>query len=343
VELAQGLLLLGAGLALRALVRRAGGSALAGDVALALLLLDPQIAAFAHYLWPEVLHLALGLGATLLLTGATAWPGLALAGAGFGLALLAKSLLGPFLPALLAVAFVRARWKGALALLAGVTAVTAPVVASNGLRHGHWGIANSGPFNLWVGLTDLPGRGEIDSVVVPHGQAWLGWSHDPDERNALLLSAVREKLRTEGPLSLLAGQVPKQYVRLFDRESFFTDQLPGGRWHPAQAPTPLSRTLRIWALGAYAIGLTLAGLGLGVAPWRERARALALPATFLAYNLGLFLFLHVKTRYRVALWPCLLLFAALGVDRLLRGEARGRGLVIGTLLAGLLLALAFGP
>ena len=77
--------------------------------------------------------------------------------------------------------------------------------------------------------------------------------------------------------------------------------------------------------------------------WRERGRALALPAAFLAFNLGLFLFLHVKTRYRVAFWPALLVFAALGLDRLLDGEARRGGLAAGALLAAGLLALAFLP
>src|SRR2546428_11148050 len=48
-------------LLLRDLGLRLVGSRLAADVAAALLVLDPQVAGFAHFLWPEVLHLFLFL------------------------------------------------------------------------------------------------------------------------------------------------------------------------------------------------------------------------------------------------------------------------------------------
>ena len=76
-------------LLLRDLGLRLVGSRLAADVAAALLVLDPQVAGFAHFLWPEVLHLFLFLAALwILVARADRPPWLALLGLVLGLALL---------------------------------------------------------------------------------------------------------------------------------------------------------------------------------------------------------------------------------------------------------------
>ncbi len=80
LRLLQVALLLVAARALAGLAARLLGSPAAGRWAAALLLLDPQVAAFAHYYWPEALHLALLLGALWLLVlhgrrwGRWPWP-----------------------------------------------------------------------------------------------------------------------------------------------------------------------------------------------------------------------------------------------------------------------------
>jgi dolichyl-phosphate-mannose-protein mannosyltransferase len=359
VELVQSALLLLAGLLLWALLGAAGLGPTARALGLALLLLDPQVAAFAQYLWPEVLHLALALLGLWLLVAARP-SGIAsafLAGGAFGLAVLAKSLVVPFLPVLIAAAAVtagspasRSRGLRAAAFAGGLLVLLVPVVVTNGLRHGYWGIANSGPFNAWVGINDPANRHDYESVVQAAMAEYLALSPDPARRNRAASLAVGRTILRRGPLAVLSAQVAKQYGRLFDRESFFTDQLPGGRLLPDAPPQPRDSWLRAWAYGAYAIVLLLAGLGLALADWGRRgsARRLALPALFLAYNLALFLLLHVKTRYRFAFLPCLVFFGALAVDRLTmepgllatdRGKAR---LVLGLVLGGALLLLAFG-
>ncbi len=88
------------------LTRRWTGSRTAGNAAALLVLTYPPLAAFAHYLWPEVLHLVLGVIAVwALAVRGGSWVWCALAGIALGLALLTKSLLGPFLPVLIIAAF----------------------------------------------------------------------------------------------------------------------------------------------------------------------------------------------------------------------------------------------
>jgi hypothetical protein len=137
-----------------------------------------------------------------------------------------------------------------------------------------------------------------------------------------------------------------------DKDSFFTDQLPGGRWGPPASHDWRTALLRGWAYGAYGLVLGLASLGLFQLRGRRGWAIAALPLAFLAFNLTLFLGLHVTTRYRVAFLPCLAFFAAVAVDRglgWLRGtggrrlsRAGGLRLLGGALLAGLAWAAAFG-
>jgi hypothetical protein len=354
VELLQSALFIGAGLLFRHLLARAGLNPAGCNAALALFVLDPQLASFAQYLWPEVLHLFLALlGVRLLFASRSAIEALA-AGVTIGLAILAKSLLWPFVPVLMAAcalgtgAGAAQRWARAGVFAAGLGFVLTPVVVSNGVRYGYWGIANSGPFNVWVGLNDPASRTDYDTVVVREGETFLASSPDPAVRNRLTWVRIREHVGRLGIGHIVAAQVAKQYGRLFDKESFFTDQLPGGRWHPSKTPAPWDTACRGWAYAAYAIALVLAGFGLGLADWARRRRVLALPALFLVYNLGLFLLLHVKTRYRVAFLPSLLFFAGLAWERLPLGSkhkgerASGHRLLVGALIAIALLALAFG-
>src|SRR5690606_21491409 len=109
---------------LRDLWRRLGGSVAAANAAAALFLLHPGIAAFAHWLWPELPHLFLLLAALCLLARVpSATRGLA-AGACIGLAILAKSLLSPFWPLFLLSFARRGRphlaWRAAGAFVLGL-------------------------------------------------------------------------------------------------------------------------------------------------------------------------------------------------------------------------------
>lgn len=377
VELVQVALLLAAVLALRALARRVTGSADVADLAAALALLDPQLAAFAHFLWPETLHLALFLGALALLIcrSRQAWALIA-AGLLLGLALLTRSLLQPFLPLLLAPLVVAQGWRRGLArgalVLAVAAAVIAPTVASNGRRTGTWAVADSARFNLWVGLNDRAPRNFRDEIVGDEFNRWRASAPTFAAREAILSDRIAAFVSERGLARILGDQLGRQYYRLFGAPSFLTDQLPGGAIADSGygyfAPPPVAvRALRAWSDVHYALLLIAAGLG-GVLAVRLRAprrvgqaeherrvaRAwIAVAAAFLVYNLALLLVLHVKTRYRVPLLPILDVAAALALVRVARGrvaedEASATApdrvtLAAGALLAALLLKLAFFP
>ena len=93
---------------LAGVARKAGAPPWIGWLAAALLLLEPEVAAFARLFRPEALHLALLLLAMLLAQHLTysrdeglQAPVLALLGIALGLAISMKSLLLPFAPLLL--------------------------------------------------------------------------------------------------------------------------------------------------------------------------------------------------------------------------------------------------
>ena len=299
-------------LLLRDLSLRLVGSRLAADVAAALLVLDPQVAGFAHFLWPEVLHLFLFLAALwILVARADRPPWLALLGLVLGLALLTKSLLGPFLPLLLLPVVVGAGLRGLarVALVAAAIAVTlTPTVIANARSGGPF-IADSSRFNLWVGLNDRSRKDLVDEVVGREYQRYLRSGETFAERTDALEGKIRALVRERGVRRILRAQLARQYFRLLDKDSFLTDQLPDGAigrqgYGYRDTPRPLAALVRGWSYVLYAVILAAAALGLAVDPPRGRSWRWALVG-FLAYNLAAFLFLHVKSRYRLAFLPVL--------------------------------------
>ena len=303
-------------LLLRDLGLRLLGWPLAADVAAALLVLDPQVAAFAHFLWPEILHVFLFLCALwILVARGDRPPWLAVTGVVLGLALLTKSLLGPFLPVLLLPVVFRAglRGSGRAALVAATLAVTVtPTVMANA-RRGAPMISDSSRFNLWVGLNDRSRKDLVGEVVGREYQRYLRSGETFVERAAVLEDKISRLARERGPAALLRAQLGRQYFRLLDKDSFLTDQLPGGAiarqgYGYRDTPPAVAAVLRAWSYALYAAVLAAAALGLAVDPPRGRPWHRVLLA-FLAYNAAVFLLLHVKSRYRVAFLPVLDLHA----------------------------------
>lgn len=364
VRAVQLLLLLAAAGLLHALARRWTGSPTAAALAAFLLLADPQVGAFAHYLWPEVLHLALFLAAVWATArgrekgGAPAyWLWAAGAGLALGLALLAKSLLAPFLPFLLApwaLGPERRRGLAAAGLAALVAFLTVLPAALANHRQGHgWWVGDSARFNLWVGLNDTSRRNLVGEIVGDEYARYRQSAPTLPERNRILAEKIGGLVEREGWTALLVRQLERQPFRLFDRRSFFTDQLPGGalalRGYGYRAvPPALAAALRLWSYLLYTAVLASAGVGVALvahrrAPWLRGA------LLFLAYNLALFVFLHVKTRYRVQILPVFYLYAAVawawwlgrGGERL-RPRPTPAGWALAAAIGGLLLFLAFG-
>ena len=308
-------LLAASALLLRDLTRRLTGSAMAGGVAAALLVLDPQVGAFAHFLWPEVPHLFLFLLAAWVLVARGERPiWLAAAGVVLGLALLTKSLLGPFLPVLLVPLLPGAGRRGAgrVAIVLLAAAATVAPTAIGNARRGEPLMADSSRFNLWVGLNDRSRKDMVDEVVGDEYRRYLESAPTTAARARVLDARIRGLVAERGWPALLRAQLGRQYFRLMDKDSFFTDQLPGGAiarmgYGYRGVPSAVAALLRAWSYALYAAVLVAAALGLAAAPPRGAwHRALV---AFLAYNAAVFLLLHVKSRYRVAFLPVLYLQA----------------------------------
>jgi hypothetical protein len=354
VTLVQLALLLLAAAMLRAVAARATDVQQVGDWAAALLLLDPQVAAFAHFRWPEIVHLALFLGALcMLVMYGQRWAALIGAGVLLGLALLTKSLLLSFMPLVPAPLVREFGWRPGLPraalvlLVAGL--VTLPTALENDRRHGYFTIADSSRFNLWLGLED----GVAPLTTSQMHRRYMESGATFAERQDALAAAVADIWRERGPWAVVLGQVRKQYFRLFGKQSVLTEQLPGGFVAAnmagyVHAPPAITTVLRVWGYAIYALVLAAAGPGLIAARLRGRPWLQMLWA-FLAYNVLLFLGLHAHARLRVQFMPVLDIAAALTVSWLMarpRTEVRAllapSRLVAGMALAIVLLGLAFG-
>lgn len=359
VQLVQTALLVGVAILLFDLARRLSGSHVASAVAGALALAYPPLVAFAHYLWPEVLHLFLFMTALWLLVARAdraVWCGVA--GVAVGLALLTKSLLGPFLPVLVVAAFARRPVAGSLlraaVFVAAVVATVAPTALEQRQRTGRLMIADSSAFNLWVGLNDRARRNfEID-VVSGIWEEYAASAETFAERDRILRDQIRARFDSSSWPELVWRQLGRQYFRLLDKDSYLTNQLPGGfaveRYGAGyrRASRPLAGAVRLVSFASYAVLLGIAPFGLLCWRFRDR-RWMRVLLLFVVYNLAIFLWLHVKTRYRVQMLPVLFVGAGAAVAALARwqegglpqGEVPRWRVMAAALCAALLEALAF--
>ena len=327
-------------------------------------LLSPEITAFSHFLWPETVHLCFSLAAIWLLMAHGHRP-MALAAAGFSLslALLSKLLLLPFIPVVFAVYLFNSgsNWRPRLARTGFAAAVMAltllPTLVRNLMLYERPMVADSSVFNLWVGLNDrelADYRNDTTGIEELH---FNQSGPDLETRNKVYRQKIAKKIESQGWPSILVRQLSKQYFRLFHYEQFFATQLPG---EPRQAYTFgrsfLTRCLHWWDHGWYVLLLAAAALGIAGLHWKRLGWE-HLFALFLVYNLGLFLLVHVKTRYMIQMMPALLIFCGMFLRNLeiMYKKRLGRAVdppvfpltgirwALGTALALLWLYLALGP
>jgi len=313
VVLVQGLLLAVTAVLLFDLVSRLTQSRAAGFVAAVVTLGYPPLAAFSHYLWPEIVHLFLFVVLLWILVARVerAW-WCAVAGIALGLALLSKSLLLPIVPVFLVAAVWGRPWRHAVVAVVLVPALAAatvaPTVIANMRRLGTPSIANSATFNLWVGLNDVGRESFRNDVVWPEFQRWVASADTHAARDRILRSQIRDFVRERGFASVLVDQLSKQPFRLFNAGCYFTDQLPGGAAQTQagagylglgpRAGGVLTAVVVCSILGIYVAAVM--GLAIGGCRGARWVRVLLL---FITYNLVLLLFLHVKTRYRIQMLP----------------------------------------
>lgn len=309
-------LLFGAALILADLTRHLTGSRFAGSVAGYLMVSYPPLVAFAGFLWPEILHLFFLIASWWLLVRRRHPVARAFAGVLLGLTILSRYLLWPFLPGLLLPLFSEGTWRRRLVSIGSVALGFSLVVGAfiyrgrpNPLRP--W-ITSSPIFNMWVGLNERSRRNFVDPVVGEAYKSYRASSRSIADRDLILLTKILDKVRDEGVPALLARQLGRQYFRLFDKDSFFTDMLPGGEIAAlgggyVRPPPALATGLRWTSYVSYSLILLGAVVGLTVCPHAGR-RWLQTLVLFLLYNLGIFLIVHVKTRYRVPMLPVLFLY-----------------------------------
>jgi hypothetical protein len=171
-------------------------------------------------------------------------------------------------------------------------------------------------------------------------------------RDAVLRTKIERLVEERGVWQVLRAQLGRQYFRLFHHDSFFTEQLPGGGIAAVQGygyatPPPwLVMVLQTWAAVLYGGVLVAAALGLVTIGPPVHRGWLAVALLFIAYNLALFLVLHVMSRYRVQFLPVLDLLAGVTVAWLWSSPRRplrtAAAWGAGAVLAASLLFLAFG-
>jgi len=332
IILVQTALLLAAAMVFSDLVREWTGDRTAGRAAFIMMGAFPALAAYGRFFWPEVLHLFLAMVVLWVLSlrrDRLGW--LAVGGGALGLALLTKSLLGPFVPILLIGAFVgdrTPRRAGRIAcFLAAAAIVVTPVIGMQYRRTGSAVIADSSAFNLWVGLNDRSRKNFEDPVVPEIYREYLDEEGTFAERNARLRKKSLGLIRRRGLVSVLSEQFGRQYFRLFDRECYLTEQLPGGAAAVDRAGyLGLNPAVATWVRrlsnGSYAVLLLAAPLGFALWPFKDR-RWPRILLIFLFYNLAVFLFLHVKSRYRIQMLPVFFLGAS-GAVAWVRAALDGR-------------------
>ena len=352
IQVLQVIFLVASGFLLRSIARQIGLSESASNLCLFAFVTYPSLVAFSHYLWPEVPHLFFALLAVRALFAGGGTNAL-IAGASLGVGLLFKSLLMPFLPIFVCVAarpLHNGRWRPSTAalLIAGLAVTAGPVVVGNGMGHGYWGISSSGAFNAWVGLSDRSRRNFVDSGVHDAMTVYLDSSSDARERERLVTAQVFEKVGTDGILLTVRRQAGKQFHRLLDKDSFFTDQLPDGIRPRYAGIGAVSTWLYRNLTYAVYVGLLIAAVCGMTVPVPATVRRRMFPfLIFLVGNLAIFSILHVKTRYRIQMLPPLFLYAAVAWDFLvghLRDRAWGRSrIAIAALGTSMITWLALGP
>lgn len=356
-QLLQTAFLIGAAALLRALWREADGRVRAANLAAALFLLNPSNMAFAHWLWPEPVHLFALLAALRLAQRACSPLRGLLAGVALGVALLAKSLMSLFWPFCVLLLPRTQRWRAALALLLGIGIVTALPLWQGWRLTGKPMIADSSAFNLVGGLRDTWRSDYIDDSVPRLVPEYLAAAPDVAGRNARFMDKAAGIVAEQGLVATLYAQLQRQYFRLFSAKTLLLSQLPGpvcaGHTGSYRAPPAwLAQLLAAWSDVLHL--LVLAGFAAALAFWRRWREPLVLwSGLFFAYQLALYLLLHVKARFLLPMMPFLCAYAGSALVSLSQPSAAApaplryagglRWLLAAVLAATLLLLALAGP
>lgn len=299
---------------------RTTSSRIAATATLCLFLFSTHIISYSHYLFPEIFHIFMfTLALYIIMRWQERLAGIALAGLLLGLCLLTKSLLTPFIPFLILylAVFNPAEWKNRFSkcvILAGAVAITIlPVMSYNYMFRGYFTIANSGPLNVWVSLTETELVEHKRNLVGLEFRRFQAAAPNDKTRNMVYRKKIYDFVREKGIRRIAADQISKQYFVLFEHDTFFSQQLPGGpKEKYAFESRALAGILCVYSDVTYALLLALTVIG--IASVRiHKPSWIQLFFLFILFNIALFFILDPKTRYRIQFTPFLIFFAGIGV------------------------------
>jgi len=312
LQLFQYLLLLCSGFIVRNITYRETKNQTAAQIALAVMLLYPSWLAYSQYLWPEVIHVFLFVLIIWINNykyHSIKW--MLLSGMLLGLAILFKSLLILFIPFLYLPVIIRSQWKQfsiriALSLLVTV-AVLAPASYKAHQMTGGWMVSNSSMFNLNLGLHDHTRQHFTHKIAGAHYNQFHSTAKTFEERNKIVTQKALNKITDDGYINTILQQLNKQYFRLFDYQSTFSQQFQSdekGNYqnrYKTNHNNLLVKSFLIFNSVFYTI--IMLGMFFGIVVSFRHSRIAQQFALFLLYTLGLFLLLHAIPRFRIPLVP----------------------------------------
>lgn len=306
-----GLLIL-SGFIVRDITFRETRNQTAAQLALAVMILYPSWLAYSQYLWPEVIHVLLFVAIIWINKYKhQSYKWMLLSGLLLGLVILFKSLLILFIPFLYLPLIINSEWKNnsmriILSLLVAVV-VMSPASFKAHKMTGDWMVANSSMFNLNLGLHDDSRQHFTHKIAGVHYKQYQSSSNSFKQRNIIVKQKAITKIKEAGYFNTFIQQFIKQYFRLFDYQSFFSQQFQGDEKdnylskYQLRYDHPLVMLVLIFNTVFYCVIMIAMLLGLFVSV--KKSIIAQQFAWFLLYVLGLFLLLHSIPRFRIPLLP----------------------------------------
>ena len=317
-------LLLFAGFVIRDIVWRETSNRLSAQLSLAIMILYPGWLAYSQYLWPEVIHVSLFVCIIWINSYKNnSYKWMLLSGLLIGLAILFKSVLILFIPFLFLPLLLQVKsghsplkpvlMKIILSLLMALIVMTPASLKAHKMTGG-WMVSNSSMFNLWFGLNDDKRQNFAHDIGGPLYGQYMKSADNYPQRNQTAKNKALKKMQDEGYINTFLAQISKQYFRLFDYQSFFSQQFQGkksdnyvNKYHH-HSDDWLVKVILTFNNVFYFILMLAMFLGAVVAVTRSVvAKQFAL---FLLYVLALFVLLHTKPRFRIPLVPVMAFYAA---------------------------------
>lgn len=284
-----------------------------------------------HLFWLTVLFWSL-----LHHSGEKGYIKILISGVSLGLCLLFKSLLSGFVIILLLWHLLT--YKSVMKTLVMISvciAILIPILISNFQKTGTVSQPNSSWFNIWIGLTednadpivspDLNEKFRICSGYYSQKRHTIeipgeGVFEIPENainvnvRNKWIQNHIKEVIQERGLYRIIVTQLKRQLPRLFHPNTLITAQLYGtGEFYYYQTKSKiLTDSIRATSYILYYTLFFMFIVGILVL-YKHYNQMFLLFLLFMAYNIMLFLILHVESRFRIQIEPIMAIIAGIGL------------------------------